>query len=420
MGERGPERVDVAIVGAGAAGLSLAAALARSGWAGSLALVEDGSAPLEDRAWAWWSAGGGPMDDAASGSWSRVRLAGEGWAREGPLAPLAYRAIGGEGLASVADAALARAERAGRVRVRRVRGRALSAVPEGPGGGAQVVIEDPAGARVDLRARWVFDSVGLGRDMGARVGAGSGAGGAAGLAAGQAAAARLDFHGVRVTAPRDVFDRDTVTLMDFRTDQADGVAFVYVLPTSARAALVERTVYAFGASAPSPHRPHLHAYVRDVLGLGAQGSGTWEEAGEERGTIPLHRRPPDVADGPLVPVGARAGLVRASTGYGFARMQRHAEAIAAALAAGRDPAHATSPRRWPGVLDGALLRIVHRNPDGARDVFGALWRRNPPARVLRFLEEQASPREQALVIASLPGFVPAAWRAAVAARRRTL
>jgi len=376
-----PDPVDAAILGAGAAGLSLAAHLACAGWGGRVVLIDEGL-PLEARSWAWWSAGDGLLDDAAR-AWSRVRLAGPGWEREAPLAPLAYRAIDGPELAAAVGRLVGQ-----RPGWSRVRGTVTAVTREGDG--ARVAVSTADGA-VEARARWVFDSVGVDDPAGGPV-------------------PWLDVGGVRVSTVRDAFDPGAVTLMDFRTDQRDGVAFLYVLPASAREALIERTVYAFPGARPGTHRPHLDAYVREVLGL--------EDARvtpEEDAAIPLHPGALAAVDGAVVPIGARAGLVRASTGYGFARIQRHSAALAAALVGGRDPAAASPRLRWARALDAALLRIVRDHPDGARVLFAALLRRNRPSRVLGFLEEQASPLAQARIFLSMPEFIPASMRA----RRRT-
>ena len=194
---------------------------------------------------------------------------------------------------------------------------------------------------VEVSARWVFDSVGVVSSPAPR-----------------APEAHLDFLGLHVECATDTFDPGAVTLMDFRTDQSDGVSFIYVLPTSTRSALVERTTFvvagAEGASAIGPgHEPHVRDYLEARLGV-----GTYRITGREVGTIPLERRPPAKPVGALIPIGARAGMVKASTGYGFERIQRHSAAMAACLTQGRHPARAAPAHRWYRALDDALLRVI--------------------------------------------------------------
>ncbi len=371
--------MDVAVLGGGAAGLSLVCHLARTGWRGSLVLVDDGEHPVGERAWAWWSRGDGLFDPRAAVVLRQAAVAGPGWRRRMDLAPYGYRVLPGAALAAAAEDAFA-----SRPAWRRLRGRALRVVADDAG--ARVEVDTPDG-RVDVRARTILDSVGPGEEA--------------------PESAALDVLGLRVRAQDPVFDPGAVTLMDFRTAQDDGVAFVYVLPASAREALVERTVFSV-PGAVHDHEPHLARYLGEI------GASAAAETGREHARIPLLPRPLASATRGIVPIGARAGLVRETTGYGFARIQRHSAALADALARGEDPARAAPPRRWARALDASLMRLVRDDPDGARSVLGALLRRNPPARILAFLDEEASPLAQARLFASLPEFA----RASLVARVR--
>ncbi|MCS0638401.1 lycopene cyclase family protein [Streptomyces sp. LP05-1] len=92
------EYADVVIVGAGAAGLSLADALTAPG-AGrprSVTLVEAPDGPLRppERTWCFWEAGEGPYEDAVAARWDLLRVhAPDGTALDGAPAPLTYKMI---------------------------------------------------------------------------------------------------------------------------------------------------------------------------------------------------------------------------------------------------------------------------------------------------------------------------------------
>ncbi|WP_062317968.1 lycopene cyclase family protein [Demequina maris] len=369
----GRATVDAVIVGGGAAGLSLAAHLATAGWGDDVLLLDDGAQPLEDRSWAWWSVGDGLLDGAASTVLGAADVAGEGWSRRLDLDPYAYRVVTGPDLA--AEVTRLVSPRPG---YRRLRGTARSLAVDDAG--VQVAYEDPDGRARAVRARWVLDSVGPGA-----------------AATVPDPDARLDLLGLHVETDRDAFDPGAVSLMDFRTGQEDGLAFVYVLPTSARTALVERTVYAAPEAPAIPHDPHLSAYLRDVLRVGGH-----RIVAREEGTIPLRVRPPAAPEGPVVPIGARAGMIKAGTGYAFGRIQRHSAAIAAALAAGRYPGRAAVHRRWARTQDAALLRVARADPAEARAFLETLLRRNPAPRILAFLDEDLPPREHLRLYATLP------------------
>ncbi len=217
----------------------------------------------------------------------------------------------------------------------------------------------------------------------------------------------LDFLGLHVECPNDAFEPGTATLMDFRTDQSSGVAFMYVLPTSARSALVERTVFAQSRAAdPRVADPRVaecdqEEFVVEYL-TQCLGVNSYQVTGCEIGVIPLDRRPRAAPKGSVIPIGARAGMVKASTGYGFERIQRHSAAIASCLSEGRSPTHATPTHRWNRALDNALLTVLRDDPANALSFLETLLTRNPVQRVLAFLDEDASLHAQLRLFATLP------------------
>ncbi len=375
------DRFDAVIVGAGAAGLSLACHLANSGWGHDVLLVDDGTHPLDQRSWAWWTKGDGLLDSAASTVVDRLNVVGRGWGRTMQLAPYSYRRISGLELTANADRLLG-----ARSGYRRVEGSVRAIVEQGDSCRVGIdLLESGGTGTVDVSARWVFDSVGPDTSSTAPT-----------------SAAQLDFFGVYVECPTNTFEPGTVTLMDFRTDQSSGVAFMYVLPTSARTALVERTVFAHPRGddpcvAESRHEALVAEYLAQCL-----GAGSYRVTGREIGVITLDRRPRATPVGSVIPIGARAGMVKASTGYGFERIQRHSAAIASCLSQGRSPTHAAPTHRWNRALDSALLRVVRDDPADALTVFASLLTRNPVQRVLAFLDEEASLRSQLQLFATLP------------------
>lgn len=375
------ELFDAVIVGAGAAGLSLASHLADAGWGNSVLIVDDGSHPLGHRSWAWWTTGRGLFDPATSIALDRMEVAGPGWQRTMALAPYSYRGVTGPELSTATDRIIG-----ARSGYRRATGSVRSIAGDGEGCRVTIDLPEHSGARtVEVNARWVFDSVGPDRSPSA-----------------SAPAAELNFLGVHVECAADTFDPGAVTLMDFRTDQSAGVSFMYVLPTSSRSALVERTTFVvagadLGNTAGLGHEEHVLGYLR--IHLGAEN---YRVVGREVGTILLELRPRAAAVGSVIPIGARAGMVKASTGYGFERIQRHSAAIASRLSQGRSPAHAAPAHRWNRALDDALLRVIRDDPTRAVEIFEVLLARNPAQRVLAFLDEDASLRDQFQLFATLP------------------
>ena len=98
-GGAGVLEADVAIVGAGAAGLSLAHRLAGPGSGRrppSVALEDAPPGPLRPprRTWCFWEAGPGRFDAAVTASWRSLRVRDRrGRPIQGDIAPLRYKMI---------------------------------------------------------------------------------------------------------------------------------------------------------------------------------------------------------------------------------------------------------------------------------------------------------------------------------------
>jgi lycopene beta-cyclase len=199
----------------------------------------------------------------------------------------------------------------------------------------------------------------------------------------------------------DVFDPDLPVLMDFSVPQPGrGVAFGYVLPSSPRRALVEYTEFSPARLADGAYDRALHTYLHRRFGATPRD---YVIDHIEDGAIPMtdavHARR---AGDSVFRIGTAGGATRGSTGYTFAAMQRQGAAMAAELLAGRapvPPAAYPARHRW---MDAVMLRALDRGPVGGPDLFVQLFDRNPPQRVLRFLDGATSPLEDLAIMRTAP------------------
>ncbi|MFG2311531.1 lycopene cyclase family protein [Streptomyces sp. NPDC048566] len=355
---------DVAIVGAGAAGLSLAHRLARpraSSRGVSVLLIEAPPGPLRPppRTWCFWEEGPGPYDAALTASWQTLRVRPpRGLPIDADISPLRYKMIRSDDFEAHVRADLERSDR-----VRPVE--ATVEAVEGIDGGALVHARTAAGRPCSARVRWVFDSRPLGSLPAART------------------TLLQHFHGWFVRARRPAFTPATVELMDFRTPQpAHGLSFGYLLPIDRQRALVEYTEFSSAVLSPDAYDTALRRYTHHVLGV-----RDFDVTATETGVIPMTDAPFARQTAPAVfRIGAAGGATRPSTGYTFAAALRQTRAVADALLAGRrplpPPAHSARSR----AMDAVMLRALDTGRvDGAR-FFSRLFAHVPAERLLRFLD----------------------------------
>lgn len=369
--------VDVAIVGGGGAALALLHRLSllpddvrRRLSVVVVDPVDRLLAHPADRTWCFWDTGPGELEPAVHRAWERVLVVGRDRRRRVlDLRPLRYAMVRSEDLSRlVADAA-------GGLDVAHVTAAAHSVAD----GADTATVRTTDG---DIRARWVLDS---------RPSPPTRAGSTLLL---------QHFRGLVVRAETAVLDPALPVLMDFTTPQPrTGLSFGYCLPSDARTALVEYTEFSPSVLDDAGYARALEAYVPHVLG----GDVPHVVEHVEQGVIPM-------TDGTFARrlgrrvfrVGTAGGATRPSTGYTFAAMYRQAAVVAERLATGSDP---VPPRPYPRRhlwMDALVLRGL---ADGSLDgpaFFTRLFDRNPPARVLRFLDGLTSPVEEVAVMATAP------------------
>ncbi|WP_326598330.1 lycopene cyclase family protein [Streptomyces sp. NBC_01803] len=358
---------DVVIVGAGAAGLSLAHRLPDTA---SVVLVDAPAGPLRpaERTWCFWEEERGEYDDAVAASWDRLRVRGtDGRAVEGRPGPLRYKMLRSTAFEALVTGWLGRRPGFGRVEA------AVHSVRDAPGGGGAVVRGVAGdGRRIELRARWAFDSRPPRRLPPART------------------TLFQHFRGWFVRTERAAFDPDIADLMDFRTRQPGrGLSFGYVLPFGPCEALVEYTEFAPALLDHDGYERALRHFTRDVLGLRGP-----RVTAVEQGVIPMTDAVfPRRAGKSVFRIGTAGGATRPATGYTFAAVQRQTRTIAAAYRRGRPPVPPPAHPAKSRAMDAVLLRALATGRIDGAEFFTGLFRGVPTERLLRFLDGRSTLRE---------------------------
>lgn len=209
------------------------------------------------------------------------------------------------------------------------------------------------------------------------------------------------FYGQVVQVEQDCFDPTCVEFMRFDPDTEYGVSFTYLLPFNKRQALIETTVF---CSKPV-EQVTLTARLQSVVDRMLPGQSVSLQR-QEYAVLPMgviHRARPELHG--LVRVGLTAGAARPSSGYAFQRIQHWATLCAKSILVGGPVlAHAKEP--WLArSMDSLFLRVLRQHPEQGPTIFMAMFKNMRIARIVRFMNDEATWLDRFLLIKSMPLWV---------------
>ncbi len=365
---------DFIIAGGGAAGLSLAYHLVNSSLREhSILVVDKDTKDRNDRTWCFWANQPTLFDGIAHRSWSQLRVVGKAFEKTVDLQAYRYKMIRG-----IDFYRFSQRELSAHANVRFLQGKveAIEDRIEDREERAAVVVDGQTYA-----GRWVFDSrfqPSQFRPDPARY-----------------RYLQQHFRGWEIETAAPAFDPQVSTFMDFRTVEKQGVSFFYVLPFSERHALVE---YVLHGRQAAPYSQTLRTYLETGLEI-----KDYRIVAMEGGANPLTDQPfPRRVGRRIMSIGIPGGRVKPTTGYAFWRIQQDSAAIVRSLLRAEHPFDVPADSRFFRLGDSLMLQIMDRHSDQVEPIFVALFKNNPIERVLRFLDEMASPWESLSLIATLP------------------
>ena len=206
------------------------------------------------------------------------------------------------------------------------------------------------------------------------------------------------FKGWIIETAVPVFDANKPVLMDFRVGQDQGTTFVYVMPFSETQALIEYTLFNDRLLEQQQYDEGLKDYINRFLKI-----DLYKIIEEEFGVIPMTNYRFPSRNGKIINIGTAGGQTKASSGYTFRFIQKHSAALVQQFVRFGNPflkKPVSSPRFH--FYDSTLLHILsYRQLSGER-IFSDLFKKNKPQRVLRFLDNESSLKDELKIISSLP------------------
>ena len=197
------------------------------------------------------------------------------------------------------------------------------------------------------------------------------------------------FFGYHIRIQNATLDVNKFQMMNFDVDQSGYTQFVYNLPYAANECLIELT--RFGTDTID------NSYAKKILDekINAQ-FGAYEIIAEEEGCIPMTvlQHPPS-SDGRIIHMGARANLIKPTTGYGFKKMYAFAEEF-------ENQSKPNVSKNRFAFYDHLLLIILIRWPYLGKKIFTALFQNNTIQTIFSFLDEKSTIAAEVKIFASLP------------------
>lgn len=240
----------------------------------------------------------------------------------------------------------------------------------------------------DYKAEWIFQSILKGIDH---------------------SSSRVDnslvqhFTGWEIETEENLFNPDTVTLMDLNTKQKKGLTFFYILPFSKSRAMIEYTVFSESPLEKGQYGSAINLYLKEKFGLERK---EYSLLRRESGIIPMEdRKISGYYNSRTLNIGTIGGLTKPTTGYTLSRILDHSRKITDLLRERKAPDPFSGSAYRYRVYDILLLYLLRTDPESCREIFHLLFEKNSIETVLRFLSEKTALAEELTIFSKMP-YIP--------------
>ncbi len=373
---------DYIIIGAGAAGLMLAHAMGEDAFfkKKSILLLDKDDKKTNDRTWCFWERGAGQFEFLVSKKWHHIFFKGKQFSKRYNINPYCYKMIRG---IDFYTALLQKIAKYPNVTFKK------AAVTNVVDNGKVVTVTT---ATQTFVANKVCNSIFSYK-----------------MATHQKKYPVLQQHflGWVVQTEKAVFDADQATYMDFSIPQQKNTRFMYVLPFSAKEALIEYTLFSTDLLPKDTYETALKDYLTNDLKCSAY---TIKE--KEMGSIPMtcyefkehHTKN-------LRYIGTAGGWAKPSTGYTFASTAQKIPILIAHIKSGKPLKILRFKNRF-WYYDLLFLDVLYKDNASGYHIFETLFKNRRPQLIFKFLDEKTRLWEDIKYIAGCPKkpFIQALFR----------
>jgi len=208
------------------------------------------------------------------------------------------------------------------------------------------------------------------------------------------------FKGWVVESEDSYFDDTTALFMDFSIPQENDTRFFYLLPYSKKQALIELAIFSNDVLSSEGYNVLLENYINNN-----HPNLKYKIVEEEYNKIPMtdFKFPSSLGNNHMF-IGAASGMVKASSGYAFKRIQDQSDLIIKLVKENKNPIASTKKiaTRKFRILDGTLLNVILEKRRTGKEVFVKLLNRNKITTVFDFLNQESSWLQELKIMTSLP------------------
>ena len=195
--------------------------------------------------------------------------------------------------------------------------------------------------------------------------------------------------------------------MDYRLKYQNTTSFIYVLPVTARKALVEYTFFSPELVDEDVYEENITNYIEKILQI-----EQYEILEKEAGNIPMTTYPFEEQNSEyLTKIGTAGGWVKASTGYSFKNTERIILKVLENIKSGRIPGDNLINKRFRK-FDAIFLDVLQKRNDLGEELFYKFYAQNDISKTFEFLDEQTWMNQNLKIMFSLyhPEFLKAFFR----------
>lgn len=366
------DKFDYIIIGAGAAGLMLAAAMAQDPFFASkrILLLEKQTTRSNDRTWSYWEKGAGLYDSILTRQWEEIKFKGVDQVIIKNIQPYSYKTLLGKDFYAYHYQKLKESN------IVTLRHEAVLSIEK-----SENIVAVRTAAHT-YSGSYVFNSLFTPPSPEEQK---------------RYPLIQQHFVGWFIRAEKSVFHENVATFMDFSVPQKGNTRFMYVLPISEREGLVEYTLFSKDLLELSDYEDALKKYISEDLGC-----DSFEILEKEKGSIPMtaynfYRRNTER----VCHIGSAGGWTKPSTGFTFSNSMKMTQKLLGLLKEGQAFTR-LKPHGRHHFYDTLLLDILARKNHLGRSIFEAMFKKRTPKLILAFLEERTTIWQELAIIWACP------------------